>query len=85
MMTNVHERGAAGASHAPQDDVTLHARVLAEFREMPGMRLTLEQASRLFALERSRCARVLDRLVTAGALRMNGRQFLGCDIGRHSA
>ena len=30
----------------------LYARIRAEYREMPGLRLTLPQASRLFSLER---------------------------------
>ncbi len=42
----------------------LVARVRAEFQEMPGLRLTLAQASRLFAIDRATCLAVLERLIT---------------------
>jgi hypothetical protein len=38
-------------------------RVRAEFDEMPGMTLTMRQASRLFGIERETCKTVVDRLV----------------------
>jgi hypothetical protein len=38
-------------------------RVRAEFEEMPGMTLTMRQASRLFGIERDDCRKVFDRLV----------------------
>lgn len=41
----------------------LTARVQAEFSEMPGMRLTLAQACRLWGIDRVLAQRVLDRLV----------------------
>jgi hypothetical protein len=44
-------------------------RVLAEFEEMPGLRLTLEQASRLFGLDGATCQIVLDVLVDSAYLR----------------
>ena len=47
-------------------------RVRGEFREMPGMRLTLDQASRLWTLERDACARVLSSLVAARFLQIDG-------------
>ena len=61
---------------------TLHARVRGEYREMPGLRLTLPQAARLFNLEPARCEQVLDALVTDGALRTNGREYYGNDTVR---
>lgn len=39
-----------------------------EFDEMPGMRLTLAQARRLWALPEDECARLLAQLVDAGFL-----------------
>ena len=39
-------------------------RVRAEFEEMPGMTLTMPQASRLFGIEREACKAVVERLVT---------------------
>jgi hypothetical protein len=53
-------------SRAADSDVI--ARVRGEFREMPGMRLTFDQAVRLWALDRRTCETVLDRLVTVGYL-----------------
>jgi hypothetical protein len=44
-------------------------RILAEFEEMPGMALTVRQASRLFGLEVERCRVVLDVLVDSAYLR----------------
>ena len=69
----------------PTADRALHARIRAEYREMPGMRLTVAQAARLFNLEPIRCAQLLDALVSAGALRTNGREFLSQNVGRHAA
>ena len=42
--------------------------VAGEFREMPGLRLTLPQAARLWGLEPRACAAILDALVERGAL-----------------
>ena len=39
-------------------------RILGEFKEMPGMSLTLQQASRLFGVPEAMCLRVLIRLTT---------------------
>jgi hypothetical protein len=58
-----------------EDDFDLRRRVLAEFGEMPGLRLTLAQAARLFDIEPARCRRVLERLVAAGSLETDGRMF----------
>jgi len=38
-------------------------RIRAEYLEMPGLRLTLDQAQRLLGLERSVCKMLLDALV----------------------
>jgi hypothetical protein len=46
----------------------LHVRICAEFAEMPGLKLTLPQASRLFDLDTAQCERALDRLVASGSL-----------------
>jgi len=42
---------------------TLLKRIRAEYLEMPGLRLKLEQAQRLCGVERTACQRVLDMLV----------------------
>jgi hypothetical protein len=44
-------------------------RVREEFREMPGLRLTPAQATRLWGLEQDTCRAVLDALVSAAFLR----------------
>lgn len=44
-------------------------RVMAEYNEAPGLRLTVAQAQRLFWLREDVCVRVLDALVDAGLLR----------------
>ena len=56
-------------------------RILAEYREMPGLRLTLRQAARLWALDTVNCQAVLDALVAAGSLRRSpkGEYCLPCD------
>jgi hypothetical protein len=63
-------------------DHDLHIRIHAEYREMPGLKLTLAQASRLFNLEPARCAETLDALVNVGVLRTDGERFLHACGGR---
>jgi hypothetical protein len=48
---------------------TVARRVLSEFEEMPGMTLTLRQASLLFGLDQDFCRVVLDTLIDAAYLR----------------
>ena len=45
------------------------ARVRAEFEEMPGMTLTVSQASRLFGLDRDVCLNVVEHLINSSYLR----------------
>jgi hypothetical protein len=63
-------------SSAKGDDFHLHARVSAEFREMPGLKLTLPQAARFFSIDPPQCERVLGALVDRGDLRTDGRAFV---------
>jgi len=63
----------------------LLSRARGEYLEMPGLSLTLEQAQRLWALDRGTCSGVLSNLVRAGFLRRrsNGsyvRQGVGPDV-----
>ncbi len=44
-------------------------RVREEFREMPGLRLTPAQATRLWGLEHDTCRQVIESLVAAAYLR----------------
>ena len=64
------------------DDRDLHVRIHAEYQEMPGLKLTLAQASRLFNLEPKRCAEALNALVDGGLLRTDGRAFLHARGGK---
>ena len=67
------------------DDARLCSRIQAEFREMPGLTLTLPQAARLFNLDLDRCQQVLDALVDDGYIVTNGRTFASAQGGRRSA
>jgi hypothetical protein len=52
--------------------VEVHAianRVRSEFLEMPGLRVTIRQAARLWGLEPSACEHVIDVLVQSAFLR----------------
>jgi hypothetical protein len=64
------------------DERDLHIRIHAEYQEMPGLKLTLAQASRLFNLEPSRCAKALEALVSGGVLSTDGHSFLHARGGR---
>lgn len=64
---------ASDESLKPQD---LRARVLAEYREMPGLILTLPQAARLFSIERTQCEAALDSLVAQEMLVARGGRYL---------
>ena len=57
-------------------DRDLQVRIRAEYHEMPGLKLTLPQAARLFNLEPERCARVLGGLVERGALSVAEGAFI---------
>lgn len=55
---------------AQQDPLALISeRVRGEFREMPGLALTLAQAGRLWSLDAATCSEVLSQLVGSGFLR----------------
>jgi hypothetical protein len=47
---------------------SLVARVRGEYFEMPGLRVTLAQASRLWQVDAATCEMLLDRLVREGFL-----------------
>jgi hypothetical protein len=55
---------------ATQD--ALLRRVRGEYREMPGLRLTIEQAMRLWDLDYQTCASVLDSLIASHYLAVDG-------------
>lgn len=75
---------ATGRTHEPctvmlfrtSTEDALLRRARGEYREMPGMRLTIEQAMRLWDLDRQTCQWLLNSLV--------GAQFLAIDVnGRY--
>jgi DNA-binding IclR family transcriptional regulator len=53
-----------------QDDLRLR-RARGEYREMPGLRLTIEQAMRLWNLDRQTCLQVLNSLVASHYLEID--------------
>lgn len=64
---------ATGRTHEPctvmlfrtsQEDLLLR-RARGEYREMPGLRLTIEQAMRLWDLDRQTCLQLLNSLVAS--------------------
>jgi predicted transcriptional regulator of viral defense system len=61
------------AKHAPEPVTPLLARAKSEFLEMPGLRLTTEQAARLWAVDRATSERILDSLAETGFLWRNAR------------
>jgi hypothetical protein len=59
-------------------------RIAAEYREMPGLSLTVAQAGRFFGLASDECVTVLQALVVAGRLRRreDGRYCAAGDLER---
>jgi hypothetical protein len=50
-------------------DAGLIGRVVGEYREMPGLALTLEQAQRLWGCDAATCCAVVELLIARGVLR----------------
>ena len=72
-------RTTTGGTHEPctvmlfgtaSEDALLR-RARGEYREMPGMRLTIEQAMRLWNVDRQACATVLNSLVASHYLQVD--------------
>ena len=55
-------------SSEPAPDAAVRRRAEAEYREMPGLKLTPKQAARLWHLDATATARLLDSMVAAGVL-----------------
>ena len=60
-------------------------RARSEYLEMPGLRLTIGQAARLFGLDHHDCASILENLVTEGFLYRTGERYARTNIGRRCA
>ena len=65
-----HETCTVTLFRTAREDALLR-RVRGEYREMPGMRLTFEQAMRLWNIDRQACATVLDSLVASRFLEID--------------
>jgi hypothetical protein len=63
----------------------IHYRIWNEFLEMPGLRLTLGQACRLWAIDPTTGATVMQDLVDAAVLRQVGPYYVRADLGRFTA
>ena len=57
-------------------DAGLIERVLGEYREMPGLALTIHQARRLWGCDAVRCGRIADVLVERRVLRWSRERRL---------
>lgn len=66
-------------------DKTLLKRAFDEYIEMPGLHLTVAQASRLWDVKPERACRALDRLVSTTFLRRVGDGYERVDCGRMCA
>lgn len=51
----------------------LAERIISEYRELQGLRLTKRQAARLWALDADHCEAVLNELVACGRLSLDGK------------
>jgi len=63
----------------------LQFRIWAEFKTMPGLRLTRNQACRLFGGESNKVVEALQDLVDAAVLRQIGPYYVRADIGSFTA
>jgi hypothetical protein len=63
----------------------LQIRIWSEFQTMPGLRLTREQACRLFGGEPNKVLNALQELVDVAALRQVGQYYIRADFDRFTA
>ena len=82
MSIQLLEGQQAARPGAMSADRGLHRRIKAEFDEMPGLKLTLAQAARLFDLDCRKCGEVLEGLVAAGDLATDGSCYYRRNSGR---
>jgi hypothetical protein len=73
------------SSETRDHDRHLWERVQGEYREMPGLQLTLAQASRLWNTNITVSEAVLDALVDSAFLRRSGPHYVRAECGRWSA
>ena len=58
----------------------VRVRVRSEFVDMPGLRLTITQAQRLFGLDDVTCEQVIEALVNAAFLHRRGNVIFRADV-----
>ena len=74
-MGSTHEPCTVVLYRTSKED-TLLRRARGEYREMPGMRLTIDQAMRLWDLDRQTCQSLLNSLVEAHFLEVDAQGSL---------
>ena len=67
--------------YLPEPVPDLNGRITGEYRELPGLHLTLAQASRLFDTDPRTVEAAMDRLVASSFLRQTGAFYVRADIG----
>ncbi len=72
-MESAQSRASSHRHGVAPDRKRLVERVRAEYRDMPGLSLSLAQAARLLGLDRSSCGDVFHALVHEGFLRETSR------------
>lgn len=74
-LTSSHETPACAIERCtiqvfhPAPERLLERRIRGEYKEMPGLRLSPRQASRLWSIDSGVCETMLDALVSSGFLR----------------
>jgi hypothetical protein len=71
--------------HLPQPLPDLTGRITGEYRELPGLQLTLAQVSQLFDTDPRTVDAALNRLVASSFLRQVGAFYIRADLGRRCA
>ena len=72
MAMQVGQRGTATTYvFQPSVEKGLECRIRGEYSEMPGLRLTADQATRLWSLDHETCVHLLDALIDEGFLRLD--------------
>ena len=72
-------------SHPPDGRRDISTTIKGEYLEMPGLRLTLAQAARLFSMKPGVIEAALDRLVASSFLRHMGAFYARADSRRRPA
>ena len=71
-MLQLNSSSTSGFPIQPDPKTVIAERVRGEFREMPGLALTLAQAARLWSLDPATCGEVVSQLVESGYLCRRG-------------